>query len=212
MIVQIRGASGSGKSTIVAPFARVLPTYAEGALFAAPESEAAGVRPTAKIGHASSDGGLFIVGPYSNTSPTGGCDRLRGYEGAFRVVRAAAAAWRLVVFEGLVVSDEYRRTVEIAKSHPLVVLQLDLPFETMLESLEKRRAERTAAGKPPRLATTNVPRLQKRYDYIRKVSGRLERAGVDVRWVSREGAAASLAVEIMRASPDVRALAQERSA
>lgn len=184
MIIQVRGTSGSGKSTVVAglvhswnPRWRV-PVRIEG------RKQPLGYWLERKARHP-----IAVPGHYETAC--GGCDTLPTQAMVFDLIRRSMietktqSAAAHVVFEGLLASEEVRRTVALHEDHPgqLRVLQLDTNVEECIRAIKQRRAER---GDDRPLKEDNT---RNRVGVINRACERLRAAGVDVRLVSREQAA-----------------------
>lgn len=186
MIVQIRGTSGSGKTTIVrnlmAESVQTLRVKAKGRR-----------QPVGYIVSPSSvKGRVAIPGHYETAC--GGCDTLPGYDDIFERVRGGILCESHVVFEGLLVSEETRRTIELHEDRlrlpsraALRVIFLNTPVEVCLESIRTRRAAR---GDTRPLKEDNT---RNRVATIQRACAKLREAGVPV-WEtdSREAAALQL--------------------
>lgn len=177
MIINIRGTSGSGKSTIVRSLVETLKPCVRVKTLDLPKrkqptSYMLGSPPVAVLGH--------------YETACGGCDTLPGYDHIFSEVRCGADMCQHVVFEGLLVSEEVRRTIELHQAFPdqLRVIFLDTPIEVCLESI---RARRLARGDERPLKEDNT---RNRVETIRRSCQKLKNAGVQV-WTteSRDAAA-----------------------
>ncbi len=179
MIVQIRGTSGSGKSTLV----RNVVEAATGRLRL---KEPGRKQP---IGYLlQQDGMPWCAVPGHYETACGGCDTIPSMDRVFEGVEQGNAAARHVLFEGLLASEEVRRTVELHQRHPgqLRVIQLDTDVEVCLASI---RARREARGDTRPLKEDNT---RNRVAVIERACRRLREAGVSVQTVSREDAAVLL--------------------
>lgn len=137
MIIQIRGTSGSGKSTIVKELME------EKALSGSKlrVTEEGRRQP---LGYIVSGGGPQIAVPGHYETACGGCDTLPSYDRIFELIRQSRAMGWNVLFEGLLVSEEVKRTFQLHQDYPgeLVVIFLNTPVEVCLESIRARRAAR----------------------------------------------------------------------
>lgn len=171
MIVNVRGPSGSGKSTIVRDVLRRYPTARE--VF-----EPGRRRPISYVIERQGLRDVVVLGHYVH-GHGGGCDtiNMRGYRDKVRdLVREAHDAGRDALFEGLHVSTEVLRTVELVKTGlPLLVLFINLPVEECLASINERR--RTSAGERA---------LVEWHGRMRRTYERLTEGGVACRRGSRE--------------------------
>ena len=179
MIVNIRGTSGSGKTTA----ARALFSLAgRVALYDAPRgaSPLAGRRPSAyQLGLQPA----YLVGSYE--TECGGCDTIKTQELVCERV-ATYAALGHVVFEGLLVSTLYERYARLARSvaptHPFVWAFLDTPLDECLRHVAERRCAR---GDLRPLDPTNTTA---KWHLMRRLYAKCQAAGLDARWVPWETA------------------------
>lgn len=167
MIIQIRGTSGSGKTTlaraVMGLYAQKQPSYAPGRkqplsyTLTAPGRE----RP------------LVVLGHYE--SACGGCDTISaGFETIFDLALAADRAGNDVLFEGLLISNDTRRLIELCgqvEEHLIVVL--DTPVEQCLANIRARRAAR---GNDKPLSEKNT---RDKHAYQLKQTPKLAAAGVN---------------------------------
>jgi len=172
MIVNIRGTSGSGKSHIIR---QVMDRYGGKDSFE-PVMLEGRKKP---FGYYSTSGGLFIPGHYE--SQCGGCDTIHGQDTIFNLVRSWAERGANVLFEGLLVSEEVRRTVELSKSFSeLRVLAIDHPIEECLAAINGRRLLRN-----PEAAPVNPANTTNRVRVISRAMSRLTKAGLPAQWGTR---------------------------
>lgn len=184
-IINVRGTSGSGKSTIMRGVMRSAgyhqPHYEEGRkqplfyTFMLPGR----ARPVALIGHYEGD--------------CGGCDTISGLDRTFALIRRLHSEGFHVLFEGLLITAEVVRTAQLHQDGlPLVVFGLSLPLEECLASVEGRRrakAERLGRPAPPPLDPKNT---ESKHRGNVAACNRLRQAGVEVRWRGREEAAGEI--------------------
>lgn len=184
MIIQIRGTSGSGKSTIV----RNVLKSGQAVRF-----KRQGRRQPVGYLVRRSEGQEPIAIPGHYETACGGCDTLPSYDDTFALVRQGRAQTTCVLFEGLLVAEEVNRTVELHKDYPgeLVVIQLTTDVETCLESIRARRAAR---GDTRPLKEDNT---RNRVKTIEKACEKLREAGVRVIQADRDEAA-RLVLELLR--------------
>lgn len=149
-IINIRGTSGSGKSTVVHNLlSRYSRTTSQVTEF--PESK----KPLLVGYSIHMDWGprrkrdVFVVGRYA--TQCGGCDGVGSYEEIFRRIKLYAADHDHVIFEGLLVSGDVKWTTELATwldnnnmraGATIHVGFLDTPINKCLERIQKRRASR----------------------------------------------------------------------
>lgn len=139
LILNPRGTCGSGKTELVRS---ILSAYGwkrgnDGAC-----ALLVGGRPIGyRLDHPAGGRPLAVLGRYETTS--GGCDRILASEGGlpWAIAQAGllAPAGFDVLMEGLRLSSEVDRTLELARRHPLFVIRLATPLETCAENLLRRR-------------------------------------------------------------------------
>ena len=137
-IVNLRGTSGSGKSTVIR---RVMETYPmrvsvkrEGR-----ERPIGYICTWAKIPEGRRP--LFVLGHYE--TDCGGCDTIPEIQQVYDMVREAATVYGMdVLYEGLLISAEFRRTHEMSMEPGLGhhTIGLDVPLDVCLASINARRA------------------------------------------------------------------------
>jgi hypothetical protein len=149
LIINPRGTSGSGKTELVR---RILAQYgwqrsaeSEGAGDLEPIWRAGRRRPLGyRLEHPLGGRPLAVLGHYEVTS--GGCDTIRAADGGLdEIMRRAAdyaATGHDVLIEGQLLSSEYERSAELARSHRLHVLRLTTPPEQCARNLVWRRRAR----------------------------------------------------------------------
>ena len=155
MIVNLRGTSGSGKSYIV----RQIMDLCGGQLNFARIHEEGRKQP---IGYVSLDKPkLFIPGHYE--TPCGGCDTIHGNDKIFDLIRQYADSGYNVLFEGLLITVEYHRTVALSRDHSLAVLAIDIPLKECIDSINARRKAKNPDALPVKTKnTTNKWKQMKR--------------------------------------------------
>lgn len=197
MIVNLRGTSGSGKTTVVRGLMEKYPAIEP--LMVADE------RGREKIhGYecrmANFPGNLpnlYVVGSYKNVC--GGCDGIKTQDEICDRVRGYAGMTGDVVFEGLLISHLYGRYLkldrEMAETHNqhTVWAFLDTPEEVCVDRVKERRARRhaekvrvkLAQGKPapPELGPLNGKNTRQKWHDMRRVFQKCQRDGLDARWL-----------------------------
>lgn len=185
-IVNIRGTSGSGKTTVVTrlmEYWAALPGKEE---WSQVQMQMAGK--TRKVGH--DCGRVFVVGRYDATC--GGCDTM-SWKGAADDVCAlvlARAQEQRVLFEGLMVSGwgtGRLKDLWEATGRNLHVIQLTTPLEECLASVQARRVAR-AAAKGEEAKPLNPENTTAKWHGTMRGSDLLIRAGVPVEKLDREAA------------------------
>lgn len=177
MIINIRGTSGSGKTTAVkqlmALFPQKLNIKIEG------RKQPIGYL----LKHPERQRDLYVLGHYETAC--GGCDTINGMDLIYDYVRQGVAQNADVIFEGLLISAEVNRTVQLHKDYPeqLLVLALDTPLEVCIESINQRRWAKDPT-KPP----VNPKNTESKFKGVKTCMRRFEEAGVNAVWVDRDAA------------------------
>lgn len=141
MILNIIGTSGSGKSTLTR---KIMDQYD----FKVDLHIEGRKRP---IGYVLSNEGngkpLYVVGHYETAC--GGCDTIakKQFDTVYELVREYAEKGH-VLYEGLLLTAESNRRIELHKERPgeLVLIHLTTSLEQCIESIKLRRAERTGVA------------------------------------------------------------------
>lgn len=184
MIIQIRGTSGTGKSTVVR---EVMKRYnpARQKVFRTGRKQPlcyflpwlGGPEDSLPEEH-----GLVVVGHYETAC--GGCDTLPSYDASIEIVREAHSRGFDVLFEGLLISGEVRRCAELhADGLPYHVIGLEVPLEVCIASVNKRRW-----AKDPEKPGVNPKNTEAKYKTVQGAMRKLAEAGVTTEWCTREAA------------------------
>lgn len=151
MIIQIRGTSGSGKSTIVREimglYASQKPVHREGRkqpLYYRLKHSDYKHADLAVLGH-------YEPKPDGSPNQCGGCDTIstpgQSFQIIFDLVRRNYVEGRDVLFEGLLISADIRWMAGLKEINPLVI-ELTTPLQECLDSVNGRRKNRLeSAGK-----------------------------------------------------------------
>jgi adenylate kinase family enzyme len=153
VIVNIRGTSGSGKSTIARA---VMEHYRQALCTVHPVYETYEVEPEKerkrplyylcrdpRAGEPGALPNLTIIGHYQ--TDCGGTDTINDMEHIFELVREADSLGDNVLFEGLLISADAMRTLQLHNEHRrLHVIALDVDPQLCRESILKRREEKAA--------------------------------------------------------------------
>jgi thymidylate kinase len=169
MIIQIRGTSGSGKTTlaraVMGLYAHRQEHYVEGRK-----------RPLAytftRAEHTRRP--LYAVGHYE--SACGGADTISaGFEFIFDLVTRAHAAGNDVLLEGLLISNDSKRIIEVCHANPEqhLLVCLNTPVEQCLANIRARRA---AKGNDKPLSEKNT---RDKHAYGLRQNEKLAAAGVN---------------------------------
>lgn len=168
MIIQIRGTSGSGKTTVMR---RVMAATAWEPIVV--EGRKQPLYYYAK-GERTALSGVVVLGHYN--SACGGCDTIGSARKVFELTSLVLDSGPVQVLqEGLLLSEDVKWTLQMP--HPLVLF-LNTPLETCLAQIGKRRA---AAGNDEPVDPANTTN---RVKTIERAKTKLEAAGVDCRWCS----------------------------
>lgn len=175
MIINIRGTSGSGKSTLVRALTRGLnapnKVHVEGRkqpLYTTFEHPTDRHHPIAVLGH--------------YETACGGCDTINGHDTTFDLVRKLYEQGYAVVFEGLLLSGEFRRTAQLhADGFPLHVAMIDLPVGICIDSVNQRRWAKNP-DKPP----VNPKNTEAKWKTTHSVCRRLKAEGVSIYFGDRQ--------------------------
>jgi len=175
MIINIRGTSGSGKSTLAR---NIMALY---------DTKVAYRREGRKqpIGYTyGTNGGqlLSVVGHYE--TPCGGCDTIQKMDDIFQLVRDADALGHDVLFEGLLISADMKRTLALhTEGLDLRVVALDVDIETCLASVNQRRW-----AKNPDKPGVNPKNTVSKHKGVQSSMKKLKEAGVPASFCSRDEA------------------------
>jgi predicted kinase len=176
MIINIRGTSGSGKTTATRALMERLgprvPYFVEGrkrplsyTFDEAPEKVA-------------------VVGSYES-AVSGGCDTINTFDECYGEVDRLAKLGYHVIYEGVRQTSDQLRLIRLRKEggHPCTAISLTTPLSVCLDSVRARRAARgvTEADKP--LNTKNTSDKHRR---MLQTNPQLVRGGVPVIEASRD--------------------------
>lgn len=183
MLINLRGTSGSGKSTIVrrvcAFYQGTKPVMIEGRK-----------QPIGYI-HKTSYGGissLGIVGHYETAC--GGCDTVPTMDKIFDLVRQGDRAKMDVLFEGLLISADLKRTQALHdEGRELLVIGLTTPIELCLSSVnERRRARFERQGHPEKYTPVKEKNTISKHKGVLKSIEKMKQHGMETMWADREEA------------------------
>jgi hypothetical protein len=166
MIIQLRGTSGSGKTTAMRQVIGVGPEWT--ARFSEGRR-----KPVYYVRDQAA-----VMGHYS--SPCGGCDTFKNYGQLKDALKSAAREVSLILMEGLMLSDDVLQTVEIHETIMPVhrIYYLNTPLDVCIERVKGRRV---AKGKD---TVFNEEKLKNRHAQIERTRPRLESAGIECRLIS----------------------------
>lgn len=183
MIISVRGAFGSGKTTIVRA---LLDKYGGKPLYGALgprncEAYSLSVKGVKKP--------VFILGPY--TMPTGGCDQIRPFDKIFGLLKKYATQGH-VIFEGAIVSSSFGRVGEacVTTCPEVIFAFLDTPLETCIERVRARRNARKGSAHAEEFDPKNVIVKFKQVEISKRTT--TEKGLVKVITISSENGVATL--------------------
>lgn len=129
---------------------------------------------------------LRVVGPYRR--PVAGVDVLnrdsRGRDSLFMMLEEWAS-YGSIVYEGMLIANEVKRTVELSRSFSTLIIALTTPVDQCLEAVQSRRLKR---GTDPDLSDHTRGKLIEKHDELQRVYARLNKAGVVVELHNRDAA------------------------
>ena len=163
-VIQIRGANGSGKSTVVRKFMKLLGDKVKAHI-------APGRRQPLYYKYQEGKTRIAVVGHYN--IDCGGADTISGNETTFALQQDLQIAGYNVLAEGIMLSEDVKWSQHLEN---LKVLFLNTPLETCLERVIKRREESGREHKKPFDPTRTIRRFN---DFIR-IRRRLKDAKIDV--------------------------------
>jgi hypothetical protein len=173
MVINLRGTSGAGKSTIVTEVMKRYefkqPLSASDVLTAVPALEVKETRrqPLGYRLHNQNRRALWIPGHYEIAC--GGCDTIQKVDDVYKTISWFAGLGCDVLFEGIMVQDDVRRAIDLAQHHRLLVIALTTPIDECLKAIQSRRDARgdtrpldpkNTKARAHRLKTSMLPRLK----------------------------------------------------
>jgi energy-coupling factor transporter ATP-binding protein EcfA2 len=182
MIINIRGTSGSGKSTIVR---HVMALYNTKARIMKPDRRQpfAYALSSPKVEGAAKM--VAILGHYETSC--GGCDTISKQSDIFEAVRYFDDQGMAVIFEGLLLSGEVTNTASLHKEgRELYVFGLDqVPIDLCLDSVNGRRKARLGEEKFTPVKPENTVA---KFRGTQQAMARLQKEGVEVLSCDRDTA------------------------
>lgn len=183
-IINIRGTSGSGKSTLVR---RVMELYETKS---AVKLKVGRKQPIGYILGKGSHRSLALVGHYETAC--GGCDTIANMDEIYANVRQASFAGMDVLFEGLLISADANRIIQLHQdllAHATVrVIALDTPLELCIASVNQRRLTDAEAKGKAYKGDVNPKNTTSKFSGVKSSMKRIEAAGVPCSWESRDSA------------------------
>ena len=186
MIINIRGTSGTGKSTLVETLMKKYPPKSTKEDFVLKKREAWDPSKKKKIVGYTLKTDIHVVGRYE--TKCGGCDTIKTQDQVMELVIDAYAKHRHVIFEGLLTCNSYGRWKELADRTPFMFLFLNTSIEICLQAVVKRRILR---GKTPEQAEPDertIYNLTRMYDTNQKTFKKCMADNMIVHMVNREEA------------------------
>lgn len=185
MIVNIRGTSGSGKTTAVRKLMghadSIKPVFVQ-SFSSVGNRGAFNARPIGyNLSFKDLTDSIFAVGHYE--TPTGGGDTIRYASTIFDLIKRKHLAGYHVVFEGLILSRAKGRIIDLWESFgrdAMAVFHLTTPLEVCLQSINDRRLEKGN--------TTPVDplRTKENYNRVLQISNDFRNSGHPIQFVSRD--------------------------
>lgn len=178
MIINLRGTSGAGKSTVVR---RVMGLYDRHPYYIDGRRQPLGYACHPKEGASPDVRSLWVPGHYE--TPCGGCDTIKTVDQVYEIVRGAAERGYDVLYEGIMVQDDVKRCVALNRERAVIVVRLTTPMSDCLAAIQARRDER---GDDRELNPTNT--ISRDHRLRTSMLPRLREGGVNVVELDREGA------------------------
>ena len=178
MIINVRGTSGTGKSTVV----RNIMKLADGKIRVMKEGR------RQPFGYLLTFPGrkrrVALVGHYE--TPCGGCDTIQSYEDIYNAVRAGDDAGYDVIYEGLLISGEHARPTQLHnEGRDIRVIALNTPLDLCIESINERRWAKNP-DKPPVKERNTIAKARA----VEIAMQKMTEAGLETYWRDRDGAVA----------------------
>lgn len=174
MIINIRGTSGSGKSTIAK---KVMSLYRGPHIRYFEEGRR---QPIGYACHRENSGKpLAVIGHYEIAC--GGTDTISGYEKIFALIRKAHESGMDVLYEGLLLSGDVKWAAKLHEDGlPLLVIGLNVPIEVCLDAVNTRRH-----AKKPDALPVNPANTMAKHRSTKLGLDRLSSMGVRTAWCTR---------------------------
>ena len=170
MIINLRGTSGAGKSTVARKIIDLYPVVTPNF-----GHKPKGKRPVSLfLSGAANATPLYVLGHYEIVCGGGDTVSSLGRDVIYGWMKEARDQGADVLFEAVTLSDDYTRTYELMKGYEGLVINLKTPIEECLRRVLSRRAE--AGNVKPFNATIT----RKRVDAISNACYRLKQSGIPV--------------------------------
>ena len=201
MIINVRGTSGSGKSTVVRAIMALAPArdtiYMKKSIEIRPKPTKKTPNPEARV-YARKlplfyrmkwPNGQIVSIPGHYETACGGCDTLPTYDILFEIIRSEHAAGHDILFEGVLVAHDKKRCGELwdhLGQDPALfqIVELRDSLQVCLDSVQKRRDDR---GAKTAFSPDNTIR---RYREVVRSCEQLEALGIPIHRTLRDDAPA----------------------
>ena len=180
--VNLRGTSGSGKSTIIRELMSRYKTMEKIFVEGRKQPLCYNLFPDEKEGKSP----LFIPGHYE--TPTGGCDTISdGMNFIYDMINQRIDSGFDVAWEGLIVASDVTRCAALKDRTDLLVIELSTPIEECLAGIRSRREVKSALKgvEPKPVDPKNTVAKMKQ---LKPQRVRFKSMGVDFRYLNREEA------------------------
>lgn len=172
-VINLRGTSGAGKSTVVR---RLMEKFAP----CEPIEEVGRRQPSGYMCQGGPGRSLYVPGHYE--TPCGGCDTIKTPDRVYELVWSAAARGADVIYEGIIIQDDTKRLLALNEKHPVNVIELSTPIEECLEGIQQRRDARNDV-RPLNPGNTISRALR-----VHRICDKLRAQGLEIPYLGREGA------------------------
>lgn len=171
MIINVRGTSGSGKSTAVRKIMEQSPRIEKTFIQNRKNPVYYDLIWPEKT--------ILVPGHYETAC--GGCDTIKTYDHLFQIIRAAHTVGKDVLFEGLLVAHDKKRCTELwdwlnREPGTFHIIEITNSLETCLRSVEERRQAR----KKPPTKPFNPDNTVRRYKEVIRSCEQLEALGITI--------------------------------
>jgi len=173
MVINLRGTSGSGKSTIVR-------TLMQRYMVRTPNFREGRKQPVSYTCTHPDHKPLFVVGHYETAC--GGGDTINGLDVIYEMVNNAAERGEDVIYEGLILQSDVLRCIDTAKRFPTIVIGLNTSLDECIAGIQSRR---DARGDTRPLSPKNTIAKMKTMPHQQR---RLKDAGVNFKLLNRADA------------------------
>lgn len=185
-VINVRGTSGSGKSTVVR---KIMELYPAKTRIMIPGRK----QPLGYILNRAPPGGrpLAVIGHYETAC--GGCDTIKFMDDVMARVREGNRFALDVLFEGVLLSGEAKRFIDLwVDGIPLQCLYLTTPIDVCIDSINTRRQAKHGDNAAPVNPTITTNRQKS----IASARRRMDEVGIPSVDVSRDEAVAYIRSEL----------------